>query len=77
MMMAMGANNPLVALQAPQAAPQGLGLMAQDDDDELDDASRDMQFDEDGSEAQWHEVVGAAALAAGADGLWPLITGHP
>ena len=33
--------------------------------------------DEDGSEAQWHEVVGAAALAAGADGLWPLITGHP
>jgi acyl-CoA dehydrogenase len=33
--------------------------------------------DEDGSEAQWHEVVGAAALAAGADGLWPLITGRP
>jgi acyl-CoA dehydrogenase len=33
--------------------------------------------DEDGSEAQWQEVVGAAALAAGADGLWPLITGRP
>jgi acyl-CoA dehydrogenase len=33
--------------------------------------------DEDGSEALWHEVVGAAALAAGADGLWPLITGRP
>jgi acyl-CoA dehydrogenase len=33
--------------------------------------------DEDGSEAQWHDVVGAAALAAGPEGLWPLITGTP
>ena len=33
--------------------------------------------DEDGSEAQWHDTVGAAALAAGPDGLWPLITGTP
>jgi acyl-CoA dehydrogenase len=33
--------------------------------------------DEDGSEAEWNEVVGAMALEAGADGLWPLITGIP
>ena len=33
--------------------------------------------DEDGSEAQWHEQIGAAALDAGADGLWPLVTGTP
>ena len=29
------------------------------------------------TEAQWQEVVGAAASAAGADALWPLITGRP
>ena len=33
--------------------------------------------DEDGSEAQWQDIVGAAALAAGPDGLWPLVTGTP
>lgn len=33
--------------------------------------------DEDGSEAHWHDVVGRAALDAGADGLWPLVTGTP
>ncbi len=33
--------------------------------------------DEDGSEAQWQDVVGAAALAAGPEGLWPLVTGTP
>ncbi len=33
--------------------------------------------DEDGSEAQWWDLVGEAALAAGADGLWPLVTGTP
>ncbi len=33
--------------------------------------------DEDGSEAQWNETVGAAALAAGPEGLWPMITGSP
>jgi acyl-CoA dehydrogenase len=33
--------------------------------------------DEDGSEAHWHERIGAAALDAGADGLWPLVTGTP
>lgn len=33
--------------------------------------------DEDGSEAEWNAEVGAAALAAGPDGLWPLITGAP
>jgi len=33
--------------------------------------------DEDGSEAEWHEVVGDAALAVGPDGLWPLVTGTP
>lgn len=33
--------------------------------------------DEDGSEAQWHDLVGAAALTAGPDGLWPLVTGTP
>jgi acyl-CoA dehydrogenase len=33
--------------------------------------------DEDGSEAEWHDVVGALALDAGTDGLWPMITGTP
>jgi acyl-CoA dehydrogenase len=33
--------------------------------------------DEDGSEAVWNAEVGAAALAAGPDGLWPLVTGTP
>ncbi len=33
--------------------------------------------DEDGHDAHWNDHVGAAALAAGADGLWPLITGRP
>ena len=33
--------------------------------------------DEDGSEAQWQAVIGAAALAAGPEGLWPLVTGTP
>jgi acyl-CoA dehydrogenase len=33
--------------------------------------------DEDGSEAEWNAEIGAAALAAGPDGLWPLVTGSP
>jgi acyl-CoA dehydrogenase len=33
--------------------------------------------DEDGTDAQWNAEVGAAALAAGPDGLWPLVTGTP
>jgi acyl-CoA dehydrogenase len=33
--------------------------------------------DEDGSEAEWNAEVGAAALAAGPAGLWPLVTGRP
>jgi acyl-CoA dehydrogenase len=33
--------------------------------------------DEDGSEAEWNTEVGAAALAAGPEHLWPLITGAP
>ncbi|MFR9803428.1 acyl-CoA dehydrogenase family protein [Pseudonocardia sp. RS010] len=33
--------------------------------------------DEDGSEAYWNDRVGARALEAGADGLWPLLTGTP
>lgn len=33
--------------------------------------------DEDGSEAQWHAELGARALAAGPEGLWPLLTGAP
>ncbi|ALE83469.1 hypothetical protein XF36_10180 [Pseudonocardia sp. HH130629-09] len=33
--------------------------------------------EEDGTEAYWNDRVGAAALAAGADGLWPLVTGRP
>jgi acyl-CoA dehydrogenase len=33
--------------------------------------------DEDGSEAEWNDVVAATALEAGADGLWPLIVGAP
>ena len=30
--------------------------------------------DEFGNEAEWNRVVGRAALAAGADGLWPALT---
>jgi acyl-CoA dehydrogenase len=33
--------------------------------------------DEDGSEAEWNAEIGAAALAAGPDGLWPLVAGSP
>jgi acyl-CoA dehydrogenase len=33
--------------------------------------------DEDGSEAEWSTQLGAAVLAVGAEGLWPLVTGHP
>lgn len=33
--------------------------------------------DEDGSEAEWNVELGATVLAAGADGLWPMITGTP
>jgi acyl-CoA dehydrogenase len=33
--------------------------------------------DEDGSEAEWNAELGGAVLAAGADGLWPLVTGTP
>lgn len=33
--------------------------------------------DEDGSEAEWNEVVGTMALEAGTDGLWPMIVGVP
>jgi acyl-CoA dehydrogenase len=33
--------------------------------------------DEDGSDAEWNIELGAAALAAGPAGLWPLITGTP
>ncbi|MBC3192120.1 acyl-CoA dehydrogenase [Pseudonocardia sp. C8] len=33
--------------------------------------------DEDGNEAHWNDRVGALALDAGADGLWPLVTGRP
>jgi acyl-CoA dehydrogenase len=37
--------------------------------------------DEDGSEAEWNQLIGALSLDAvrrdGADGLWPLITGAP
>lgn len=33
--------------------------------------------DEDGTEAEWAAELGATALAAGPDGLWPLITGTP
>ncbi len=33
--------------------------------------------DEDGSDAEWNAEVGAAVLAAGPDGLWPLVTGAP
>mgnify|MGYP001183366917 CR=1 FL=1 len=31
--------------------------------------------DEDGSDADWNRELGATVLAAGPDGLWPLITG--
>ncbi|ANY09101.1 acyl-CoA dehydrogenase family protein [Pseudonocardia sp. HH130630-07] len=31
--------------------------------------------DEDGNESYWNDRVGTAALAAGPDGLWPLVTG--
>ena len=33
--------------------------------------------DEDGAEAEWNAEIGAMALAAGPDGLWPLVTGVP
>jgi acyl-CoA dehydrogenase len=33
--------------------------------------------EEDGGEAHWHAELGERALAAGADGLWPLVTGTP
>jgi acyl-CoA dehydrogenase len=33
--------------------------------------------DEDGTDAEWNAEVGAAALAAGPEGLWPLVTGTP
>jgi acyl-CoA dehydrogenase len=33
--------------------------------------------DEDGSDAEWNAQLGAAVLAVGAEGLWPLVTGHP
>jgi acyl-CoA dehydrogenase len=33
--------------------------------------------DEDGSEAQWQAELGATVLAAGADALWPMVTGTP
>ncbi|ALE73664.1 hypothetical protein FRP1_12480 [Pseudonocardia sp. EC080625-04] len=33
--------------------------------------------DEDGDESYWTDRVGTAALAAGPDGLWPLVTGRP
>ncbi|MHA6794728.1 acyl-CoA dehydrogenase family protein [Pseudonocardia bannensis] len=33
--------------------------------------------DEDGSDAQWNDEIGARVLAAGPDGLWPLVTGTP
>ncbi len=33
--------------------------------------------DEDGSDAEWNAEIGATVLAAGPDGLWPLITGTP
>ncbi|WP_158228441.1 acyl-CoA dehydrogenase family protein [Pseudonocardia sp. MH-G8] len=33
--------------------------------------------DEDGSDAEWNAEIGAAALAAGPAGLWPLIAGSP
>jgi hypothetical protein len=32
--------------------------------------------DEDGSDAEWSADLGATVLAAGPDGLWPLITGR-
>ncbi|GAA1831725.1 acyl-CoA dehydrogenase family protein [Pseudonocardia ailaonensis] len=33
--------------------------------------------EEDGTEAQWNDRLGARALEAGPDGLWPLLTGTP
>lgn len=33
--------------------------------------------EEDGSEAEWNELLGGLALDAGPDGLWPLVTGTP
>ena len=33
--------------------------------------------DEDGSDAEWNAQLGAAVLAVGAEGLWPLVTGKP
>ena len=33
--------------------------------------------DEDGSDAEWNAELGATVLAAGPEGLWPLVTGAP
>jgi acyl-CoA dehydrogenase len=33
--------------------------------------------DEDGNEAHWQAELGATVLAAGADALWPMVTGTP
>jgi acyl-CoA dehydrogenase len=33
--------------------------------------------EEDGSDAQWNDEIGARVLAVGAEGLWPLVTGTP
>ncbi|MFC4947678.1 acyl-CoA dehydrogenase family protein [Pseudonocardia sp. GCM10023141] len=33
--------------------------------------------DEDGTEAEWNELIGGLVLEGGADQLWPLITGSP
>lgn len=33
--------------------------------------------DEDGNESHWNDRVGALALDAGAEGLWPLVAGRP
>ncbi|MGH3614174.1 MAG: acyl-CoA dehydrogenase family protein, partial [Pseudonocardia sp.] len=33
--------------------------------------------DEDGAEAQWQAELGGRVLAAGPNGLWPLLTGDP
>lgn len=33
--------------------------------------------DEDGNEARWQSELGATVLAAGADALWPMVTGTP
>jgi acyl-CoA dehydrogenase len=33
--------------------------------------------DEDGSDSFWNDRIGARVLEAGADGLWPMVTGTP